>query len=84
MRADSMCELVDGDSVIQPGWIDKVLDILERQPEISCVFGRCIEMYPDQSVYMKVCGLDWNATPGERRFCGGKASSVHLVPQHPL
>lgn len=66
-------QLVDGDSVIQPGWIDKALGILEREPEISCVFGRCIEMYPDQSVYMKVCGLDWHIPPGERRFCGGNS-----------
>ena len=66
-------QLVDGDSVIQPGWIDKALGILERQPEISCVFGRCIEMCPDQSVYMKVCGLDWHIPPGERRFCGGNS-----------
>ena len=66
-------QLVDGDSVIQDGWLDKALSVLKLQPEVSCVFGRCIEMYPDQSIYMKVCGLDWHIPPGERRTCGGNS-----------
>ena len=66
-------QLVDGDSVIQPRWLDMALDVLERSPEVSCVFGQCIEMYPDQSIYMKVCGLDWHMPPGERRLCGGNS-----------
>lgn len=66
-------QLVDGDSVIQPGWIDEGLSVLERRPEISCVFGRCVEMHPDQSIYMKVCGFDWHIPAGERRFCGGNS-----------
>lgn len=66
-------QLVDGDSVIQPGWLDKALDVLEQSPEISCVFGHCIEMHPDQSIYMRVCGLDWHSPPGDHRFCGGNS-----------
>lgn len=66
-------QLVDGDSVIQPGWLDKALEILEQSPEISCVFGHLVEMYPEQSIYMKVCGLDWHMAPGDRRLCGGNS-----------
>ena len=66
-------QLVDGDSVIQPGWLDKALHAMESDPGISCVFGHCVEMYPQQSIYMKVCGLDWHMTPGERRLCGGNS-----------
>lgn len=66
-------QMVDGDSVIQSGWLDTALGVLEREPEVSCVFGRCIEMYPDQSIYMKVCGFDWYFPPGDRRTCGGNS-----------
>jgi hypothetical protein len=66
-------QLVDGDSVIQPGWLDFALATLERRADVSCVFGQCIEMYPEQSIYMKVCGLDWHIPAGEYRLCGGNA-----------
>lgn len=66
-------QLVDGDSVIQPGWMDAALVVLERTPEIACVFGQCTEMFPEESIYMKVCGLDWHIPPGDHRFCGGNA-----------
>ncbi len=66
-------QLVDGDSVIQPGWFDIALSTLRQRPDVSCVFGQCIEMYPEQSVYMRVCGLDWHIPAGEYRLCGGNA-----------
>lgn len=66
-------QLIDGDSVVQPGWMDIALGTLERRPDVSCVFGQCIEMYPEQSVYMKVCGLDWHVPAGEYRLCGGNS-----------
>ncbi len=66
-------QLVDGDSVVQPGWLAAALDFLEAHPDVSCVFGQCIEMHPEQSAYMKVCGLDWHIPPGDRRFCGGNS-----------
>lgn len=66
-------QLVDGDSIVQPGWMDAALAVLERTPEIACVFGQCIEMFPEQSIYMKLCGLDWYIPPGDHRLCGGNA-----------
>jgi glycosyltransferase involved in cell wall biosynthesis len=69
----SYVQLVDGDSVIQSGWLSIALSTLQQRPEVSCVFGQCIEMYPDQSIYMKVCGLDWYVAAGEYRYCGGNS-----------
>lgn len=66
-------QLIDGDSVLQPGWMDTALSTLERNPDVSCVFGQCIEMYPEQSIYMRVCGLDWHVPAGEYRLCGGNS-----------
>jgi glycosyltransferase involved in cell wall biosynthesis len=65
--------LVDGDSVLQSGWLPCALRIMETRPDVVCVFGHCIEMHPDQSIYMKLCGMDWHISPGEHRLCGGNA-----------
>ncbi|MEP7302065.1 MAG: glycosyltransferase family A protein [Caldimonas sp.] len=66
-------QLIDGDSVVQPGWMARALEFLEARPDASCAFGQIVEMHPEQSTYMKVCGLDWHIPPGERRFCGGNS-----------
>ena len=66
-------QLIDGDSVLQPGWLDSALAVLEASPDVACVFGQCIEAFPDQSIYMQVCGLDWHIPAGNHRLCGGNA-----------
>ena len=66
-------QLIDGDSVLQPGWLEAALDKLENSPDVACVFGQCIEAFPEQSIYMRVCGLDWHIPAGEHRLCGGNA-----------
>ena len=66
-------QLVDGDSVLQSGWIEKAISFLEEHPDVACVFGQCIEMFPEQSIYMRICGLEWHIPPGETRYCGGNA-----------
>jgi glycosyltransferase involved in cell wall biosynthesis len=66
-------QLLDGDSVLQPGWLSSAVEYLKRHEGVVCVFGHCLEMYPDQSIYMRVCGLDWHVSPGEYRLSGGNA-----------
>lgn len=66
-------QLLDGDSVLQPGWLEKAEDFLDANPDVACVFGQLLEMHPEQSIYMRVCGLDWHVPPGEYRLCGGNA-----------
>lgn len=66
-------QLLDGDSVLQPGWLEKAKDYLDANPEVACVFGQLLEMHPEQSLYMRVCGLDWHVPAGEYRLCGGNA-----------
>lgn len=66
-------QLIDGDSIVQPGWTAHALQRLWLQPDLACVFGHCIEMFPRQSVYMRVCSFDWHIPAGDRRLCGGNA-----------
>lgn len=66
-------QLIDGDSVLQPGWLEAAVQTLEATPDVACVFGQCVEAFPDQSIYMKVCGLDWHISAGDHRLCGGNS-----------
>jgi glycosyltransferase involved in cell wall biosynthesis len=66
-------QLLDGDSVLQPGWLSNAMAYLIANPDVACVFGQVLEMNPDQSIYMRVCGLDWHVPQGEYRLCGGNA-----------
>lgn len=66
-------QLLDGDSVVEPGWMEKGIAYLDAHADVSCVFGHCLEMHPEQSIYMRVCGYDWHVPPGEYRLCGGNA-----------
>jgi len=66
-------QLLDGDSILRPGWLTRAVRYLDHNPEVSCVFGHCVEMYPEKSLYMRLCGLDWHVKPGEYRLCGGNA-----------
>lgn len=66
-------QLIDGDSVLQPGWLGAALRTLETTPDVACVFGQCVEAFPEQSVYMRVCGLDWHIPAGDHRLCGGNS-----------
>lgn len=66
-------QLLDGDSVLQPGWLEDAKGFLDENPDVACVFGQLLEVHPEQSLYMRVCGLDWHIPPGEYRLCGGNA-----------
>ncbi len=79
----SYVQLVDGDSVVQPGWLSAAVEKLSSTDEIACVFGQCIEMHPEQSIYMRVCGLDWFIAPGDHRLCGGNAMwRTSVISEH--
>ena len=66
-------QLIDGDSVLQPGWLHAAVQALEFDSEVACVFGQCVEAFPEQSIYMRVCGLDWHVPAGDHRLCGGNS-----------
>jgi len=66
-------QLIDGDSVLQPGWLEAAVQTLEATLGIACVFGQCVEAFPEQSIYMRVCGLDWHIPAGDHRLCGGNS-----------
>jgi len=74
-RSPSLCyiQFVDGDCEVLPGWLDAAREFLESHPEAAVVCGRRRERYPEQSIYNRLCDMEWDTPLGEAKACGGDA-----------
>jgi len=64
-------QLVDGDTELVAGWIEKGLEILAARNDVCTVIGRLHERYPERSVYNRICDLEWKMPVGEVHCFGG-------------
>lgn len=70
---------IDGDCVLQPGWLGQARAFLDGHPDAVVACGRRRERFPQASVYNRLCDAEWNTPPGEALACGGDAL-MRLVP----
>jgi GT2 family glycosyltransferase len=66
-------QLVDGDCVLQPGWIPAAVKFLRANPPAAVVCGRRREQRPDASVWNRLCDAEWDTPVGQAKACGGDA-----------
>ena len=66
-------QFVDGDCEVLPGWLDAAREFLESHPEAAVTCGRRRERYPEQSIYNRLCDMEWDTPLGEAKACGGDA-----------
>ncbi|MBE9041736.1 glycosyltransferase family 2 protein [Oscillatoriales cyanobacterium LEGE 11467] len=64
-------QFVDGDCEIADRWIDRAVAELVAKPEVAVVCGRRRESFPEQSIYNRLCDLEWDTPVGETKACGG-------------
>jgi glycosyltransferase involved in cell wall biosynthesis len=64
-------QFVDGDCEIVEGWITQAQQELEAQPQLAIACGRRRERFPEQSIYNKLCDIEWNTPIGFTDSCGG-------------
>ena len=64
-------QFVDGDCTVADGWLDFAREYLVANPEFAIVCGRRKEMYPEHSLYNRLCDAEWNSPIGESDACGG-------------
>lgn len=64
-------QFIDGDCELCEGWLDTALNYFSKHNECGIVAGRTIEKYPDQSVYNRLCDLEWLTPAGIVTSCGG-------------
>lgn len=72
-EAVEFVQFIDGDCVLQPGWISAGLRALSDDSELAVVCGRRREQHPEASVYNRLCDAEWNTPVGPARACGGDA-----------
>ncbi|MEL7037891.1 MAG: glycosyltransferase family 2 protein [Cyanobacteria bacterium J06592_8] len=66
-------QFVDGDCEVVSGWIEQAQETLQTQPDVAVVCGRRRERFPEQTVYNKLCDIEWDTPVGEAEACGGDA-----------
>lgn len=64
-------QFVDGDCEVAPGWLDYALAQLDANPNVAVVCGRRRERFPEQSLYNRLCDIEWDTPIGEAKACGG-------------
>jgi len=64
-------QFVDGDCRVVEGWLNTAVSELISQPQAVVVCGRRKEEYPRNSVYNRLCDIEWNTPVGEAKACGG-------------
>jgi GT2 family glycosyltransferase len=74
-------QFVDGDCELVAGWLDRAQRELDAHPEVAVVCGRRRERYPEQSIYNRLCDLEWDTPIGEAKACGGDAMMRVAVVQ---
>lgn len=66
-------QFVDGDCEVVEGWIEKARTYLTQNPKFAVVCGRRRERFPEQSIYNRLCDIEWDTPSGEAKACGGDA-----------
>ena len=72
-EAPDYVQFVDGDCMLNPGWIDTALAFLEANPKAAVACGRRRERFPAASVWNRLCDEEWDTAPGRAKACGGDA-----------
>jgi hypothetical protein len=68
-----LVQLLDGDCVVQAGWLAQALAFLDAHPQVAVVCGRRREIHPEVSPYNRLVDAEWDTPVGEARACGGDA-----------
>lgn len=64
-------QFVDGDCEVATGWLGHARAFLESHPAVVAVCGRRRERFPDQSIYNRLCDVEWDTPIGVIRAFGG-------------
>ena len=64
-------QFIDADCELAEAWLDDALAILDQKPHVAIVSGRLREKHRVDSIYMRLCDIDWYVKPGEVDSCGG-------------
>jgi len=64
-------QFVDGDCVVQAGWLEHAVKFLDEHSDVAVVVGRLRERYADKSLLLRLVNVDWDLPTGEIDAIGG-------------
>lgn len=64
-------QMLDGDTVLHPGWIAAGTAALDADPGLGGVFGTLRERDPERSVYAWLCDVEWAVPEGPAESFAG-------------
>ena len=64
-------QFIDGDCKVTDRWLETALFEFKNKPEVAVVCGRRRERFPQNSIYNRLCDLEWDTPIGEVKACGG-------------
>lgn len=66
-------QFIDGDCVLDPGWLPLASRFLTDNPRAAVACGRLREIAPEASLYNRLIDHEWNTPVGQVGACGGIA-----------
>ena len=66
-----LVQFIDGDCILEPGWIDDAAAHLDAQPQTAGVCGRRAEERVDESTWSALIDIDWDIPAGQVPYFGG-------------
>ena len=66
-------QFIDGDCSLNADWIHIATSHLEQNPAHAVTCGRRRERFLENSVYNRLCDMEWDTPIGEVKACGGDA-----------
>lgn len=69
--APDYVQFLDGDCILQSGWIETGTQFLDQNPEAAAVCGRNRERFPERSVYNRLADIEWDTPIGQAKATGG-------------
>lgn len=64
-------QFVDGDCVLEPGWVTSAIEAMDANPELSLVFGGLREIDAHASPWKRMCEIEFAGSPGPAAWSGG-------------
>ncbi len=63
-------QFIDGDCQLVDGWLEKGFAALNEDNKRAAIVGHLQEMYPEKSVYNRLCSMEWKSAPSDVLKCG--------------
>ena len=65
--------VLDGDCELVSGFVEAALEQMTRDPKAAIVCGRRRERHRNETIYNRLCDMEWDAPIGKVAECGGDA-----------